>query len=170
MLFSNRVNDLIIQRLLGTVAGRGNYVFDNVDQARLQGLEVTTSAALGAGFKAGLNYQYLEAKDGLGQRLEKRPRHTLGLRLDWEGGAWRAGLRADSAQDQLLAALVPGQPLQPVPAVTLVGAQAWWQVDRNLELAAGVDNLTDTRLSDKSPLFIYAEPPRTWRLSLRWRR
>jgi hypothetical protein len=33
----------------------------------------------------------------------------------------------------------------------------------------GVDNLTDTRLSDESPLYTYAEQPRTWRLALRAR-
>jgi outer membrane receptor for ferrienterochelin and colicins len=29
-----------------------------------------------------------------------------------------------------------------------------------------VDNLTDTRLSDESPLLTYAEPPRAWRVAL----
>ena len=53
--------------------------------------------------------------------------------------------------------------------MTLVGAQASWQLDPRFELGAGVDNLSDVRLSAKSPLFIYAEAPRTWRLSLRWR-
>jgi outer membrane receptor for ferrienterochelin and colicins len=38
-----------------------------------------------------------------------------------------------------------------------------------LELALGVDNLTDLRLADESTLFLQAEPPRTWRLTLRGR-
>ena len=64
---------------------------------------------------------------------------------------------------------MPGQPPQPVPTLTLLGAQAQWQITPVVELGVGVDNLTDTRLSDKSPLFTYAEPPRTWRLALRTR-
>ena len=53
--------------------------------------------------------------------------------------------------------------------LTLLGAQAQWLVNPNLDLGVGVENLNDTRLSDKSQLFTYAEPPRTWRLSLRAR-
>jgi hypothetical protein len=32
-----------------------------------------------------------------------------------------------------------------------------------------VDNLTDVRLAERSPLFAQAEPPRTWRATLRGR-
>jgi outer membrane receptor for ferrienterochelin and colicins len=78
-------------------------------------------------------------------------------------------LRVDNTQGQLLASAVPGQPLQRVPALTLVGVQASWQLGRGLELGAGVENLTGLRLSEKSPLFTYAEAPRTLRLSLRGR-
>jgi outer membrane receptor for ferrienterochelin and colicins len=169
MVFTNRVNDLIVNKALGVVAGRATYTFQNVDSARLQGAEVSTVVALGVGFKAGLNYQYLDAKDGKGQRLEKRPRHTIGLRLDWERGPWSAGVRIDSSRDQLLASLVPGQPLQAVPNITLVGLQAAWKFAPGLELGVGVDNATDVRLSSLSPLFIYSEPPRTYRVSLRGR-
>jgi hypothetical protein len=33
-----------------------------------------------------------------------------------------------------------------------------------------VDNLTDLRPADRSPLYTHAEPPRTWKLALtgRW--
>ena len=107
--------------------------------------------------------------DGDGQRLEKRPRHSIGARLDWAWGPWTAGLLVTSTRGQLLASTVPGQPPQPAPTLTLLGAQAQWQITPVLELGVGVDNLNDTRLSEKSPLFTYAEPPRTWRLALRAR-
>ena len=80
-----------------------------------------------------------------------------------------AGLLLTSSRGQLLATSVVGQPPQPVPTLTLLGAQAQWLVNPNLDLGVGVENLNDTRLSDKSQLFTYAEPPRTWRLSLRAR-
>lgn len=169
MLFHNRVRDLIITRLFGTVGTSGQYVFENVDRARLQGVETSAAVALGGGIKAALNHQYLEATDGAGQRLEKRPRHTLGVRLDWDGGPWRAGAQLEHSRGQLLATAVAGQPLQPVPGITMLGAQVSRQIGHGLELGAGVDNLTDVRLSDKSPLFTYAESPRTYRLSLRGR-
>ena len=63
---------------------------------------------------------------------------------------------------QLLASTVPGQPPQPVPTLTLLGAQAQWQITPVLELGVGVDNLTDRRT------FVYHPyPARTWLLELR---
>ena len=168
-LFHNQVDNLIVARLFDVVAGRGQYVFDNIDQATLRGAEASLRSMLGGGFWATLNYQYLTAIDADGQRLEKRPRHSIGARLDWAYGPWTAGLLLTSTKGQLLASTVPGQPLQQAPTLTLIGAQAQWLVTPNLELGAGVDNLSDTRLSDKSALFTYAESPRTWRLTLRVR-
>lgn len=169
MLFHNRVDNLIVARLFNTVGVSGQYVFENIDRARLQGAEAAFTFMPGGGLQAALNYQYLDATDGTGRRLEKRPRHTLGARLEWEGGAWRAGLGVQSTQGQLLASPVPSQPSQAVPAVTLAGAHAQWRATPAIELGAGVDNLGDVRLAEKSPLFMYAETPRTWRVSLRGR-
>jgi outer membrane receptor for ferrienterochelin and colicins len=168
-LFHNQVDNLIVARLFDVVAGRNQYVFDNIDEATLRGAEASLRALLGGGFWATLNYQYLTAIDGDGHRLEKRPRHSVGARLDWAYGPWTAGLLLTSTRGQLLASTVPGQPAQPVPTLTLLGAQAQWQITPVLELGVGVDNLTDTRLSDESPLYTYAEQPRTWRLALRAR-
>lgn len=66
-----------------------------------------------------------------------------------------------------LASAVPGQPPQQGLSLRVLGAQAQWQVTPTLGLGVGVDNLSDERLCDKSPLFTYAEPPRTWRRALR---
>ena len=168
-LFHNQVDNLIVPRLFAVVAGRNHYVFENIDEATLRGAEASVRAVLGGGFWTTLNYQYLTAIDADDQRLEKRPRHSYGARLDWAHGPWTAGLLLTSSRGQLLATSVVGQPPQPVPTLTLLGAQAQWQVNPNLDLGLGVENLNDTRLSDKSQLFTYAEPPRTWRLSLRAR-
>ena len=168
-LFHNQVDDLIVPRLFAVVAGRNHYVFDNIDKATLRGAEASVRAVLGGGFWTTLNYQYLTAIDGDDQRLDKRPRHSYGARLDWERGPWTAGLLLTSSRGQLLATSVVGQPPQPVPTLTLLSAQAQWQATPNLDVGVGVENLNDTRLSDKSALFTYAEQPRTWRLSLRAR-
>lgn len=166
-LFRNQVDQLIVPKLFGTVAGRGQYVFENIDQARLQGVEIESRAALPAGWQVGLNYTYLDARDGNGQRLEKRPRHLVGAQLDWTGGLWRAVLRADHQADQLIAPVTVGQPLQPLPDTTRVSAQVARRLAKGLELALGVDNLNQLELANESPLFTWAEAPRTWRLTLR---
>ncbi|NLZ39993.1 MAG: TonB-dependent receptor, partial [Comamonadaceae bacterium] len=49
------------------------------------------------------------------------------------------------------------------------GAHLGRTLPGGLELAAGVDNLTNLSLAVKSPLFTAVEPPRTWRLALRGR-
>jgi len=168
-LFHNQVDGLIVPRLFAVVAGRNHYVFENIDEATMRGAEASVRAVLGGGFWTTLNYQYLTAIDGDGQRLEKRPRHSYGARLDWARGPWTAGVLLTSSRGQLLATSVVGQPPQPVPTLTLLSAQAQWLVTPNVDVGIGVENLNNTRLSDKSPLFTYAEPPRTGRLSLRAR-
>ena len=82
-LFHNQVDNLIVPRLFAVVAGRNHYVFENIDEATLRGAEASARAVLGGGFSATLNYQYLTAIDADDKRLEKRPRHSYGARLDW---------------------------------------------------------------------------------------
>jgi len=167
--FRNQVTDLVVPVAFGAVGTRTQYRFQNIDRARLQGVEAATTAQLGAGFTLGLSYQYLDARDGKHERLEKRPRHMLGTKLDWAAGAWRAGMRVEHSQGQMLASLVAGQPLQNAPSLTLVSAHAGLALSPNLDLSLSVDNLGNVNLADKSPLFIYAEAPRTWRAALRGR-
>ncbi len=169
MAFDQRVKDLIESRLVspGTVPGTGTYTYQNLERARLRGLESSVTGPLGAGFSSGLSYTYLDAKSGDGQRLDRRPRHSMTLRLDWKGGSWKAGLRSEYSADQQLPSLTTGAASQPVPALTMLGAHLVRTLPAGLELTLGVDNLSNVRLSDKSPLFTQVEPPRTWRTALR---
>jgi outer membrane receptor for ferrienterochelin and colicins len=121
------------------------------------------------GLRASLNYTYLDARDDSGERLEKRPRHSGAVKLDWEGGALRAGLRAEYTGEQLLPAPSVGAPAQPAGGFTQFGAYVALALPRGLDLTLVVDNLTDVRLSEQSPLFTHVEPPRTVQLTLRGR-
>jgi outer membrane receptor for ferrienterochelin and colicins len=166
-VFHNRVRQLIVPVLFNTVAGRGQYRFDNLDQATFRGAELSTRAALPAGFGVQVQLTYLDATDGHGQRLEKRPRLLAGAELNWGQGPWRAGVRVDHHRGQLIASTTVGQPAQPLPNLTRLSAFAHWRVDARWTVDAGVDNLSQLRLADESPLFTWAETPRTWRLALR---
>lgn len=167
--FYSRVDELIVPRLLRQVGTRGEYLFDNIDRARFQGVETALAWRLPAGFTVNGSYTYLEARDGNGNRLEKRPRHSLGLRLGWSEGPWRAGIDTQISGDQVLASTTPGQPPQSVPDLTRMGAHVGRELGHGLTLSAGVDNLTRLRLAEESPLFTGAEPPRSWRIALRGR-
>jgi outer membrane receptor for ferrienterochelin and colicins len=169
MLFRNQVRHLIITRYTGTAAGRGQYVFENADRATLQGLELAGTLRPHPGWTVGGSWQLLDATDGDGQRLEKRPRHALGLKIDWTADALRAGVRLEHQRGQLLASTTAGQPLQAAPPTTLVSAYAGLDLGHGLDLSLGVNNLGQLDLAQKSPLFVYAEAPRTWRLTLRGR-
>lgn len=171
MVFDQHIDDLIEVKLVkaGQVPGTGTYTYENVARARMRGVELGLGQALGAGFTLGLSYNYLDARDGAGQRLDKRPRNAATLRLDWQQVDWRAGARAEYAAGELLPAAVVGAPSQPAPSTTLVNAYLIRTLPAGLELALGVDNLTNLRLADESSLFQQAEPPRTWRLALRGR-
>ena len=164
-VFHNRVRDLMVAHQFGTVAGRGQYIYENIDRAKLQGLETRASWQSGPWSLQG-QYTYLNAVDGNDVRLEKRPRQQMTLRGEWNAQPWRAGLTIERQEDMLLASLVSGQPLQRAPDLTFVSLHGAYAVRKGLELRAGVDNVTDVNLARKSPLFTYAEQPRTWRLAL----
>lgn len=167
MAFYSRVENLIVPRLLRQVGTRGEYLFENIDRARLQGLETAVALRLPAGYAVNANYTYLDARDGNGQRLEKRPRHAVGLRLNWRQGPWRAGFDAQYSGGQVLASTTVGQAPQPAPDLTRLAAHVARELGQGLTLSAGVDNLGKLRLVEASKLFTGAEPPRTWRVALR---
>lgn len=172
MIFDQRVKDLIEVRLVapGPVPGIGTYTYENLARARLRGVEFGLAWPLGANFSAGTSYTYLDATNTLsGARLERRPRHSATVRLDWRGGPWRAGVSAERSADQLLPASTPNTPPQPVPGLTFVATHVAVALPQGLEATLGVRNLTDVRLSEKSPLYTHAEAPRTWHIGLRGR-
>ncbi len=169
MLFDQRVDELIDIRLVaaGSAPGLGTYTYENLARARLRGLEAGLVQRLGAGWRGQLSYTHLDARNGSGQPLDRRPRHSATARLDWEQGAWRAGLYAEFSGSQRLPAAGTGAPSQAVPAVTMAGAHLSRQLSAGLRLALSVNNLGKLRLADKSALFTHAEAPRSWRLALR---
>jgi outer membrane receptor for ferrienterochelin and colicins len=171
MAFDQRVEDLIEVRLVapGPTPGIGTFTYENLAKAKLRGLEASWLQPLGQGFTAGVNYTWLDAKNGNGQRLERRPRHSATLRLDWQQGAWRVGALIEHAGDQLLPASPPATGSRAVPDVTLLGGHVTVALSAALEATLAVRNLDDVRLADKSALFTQVESPRTWRLALRGR-
>ena len=171
MLFDQRVDNLVEVRLVtpGPTPGIGTYTYENLAKARLRGLEASAVWPLGAGFTGALSYTYLDARSGNGLRLERRPRHSATVRLDWQHGPWRVGAYAEHAGDQLLPAATANLPAQPVPDLTMLGANVSVGLPAGLEASLGVRNLSNLRLVDKSSLFTQVEAPRTWRITLRGR-
>lgn len=171
MLFDQRVRDLIELRLVrpGPVPGIGTYVYENLERARLRGLEAAWAERLGGGWQLQASWTWLDARSGDGEPLLQRPRHALGAQLDWTGGAWEAGLRLDHSSRQWLAAASAGAPPARGPDLTQLGLRLAWKPRKDLTVALAVDNLTDLQPTEKSALYLHAEPPRSAWLTLRSR-
>lgn len=161
-IFDNKVKNLI--ELTGPVSDR---TYKNVSEARLKGLELSSTVALGKSLNLKSSYQYLDAKDGDGSRLKHRPRHTLSSGISWR--------QKNSLKLNLGAEYLSGQIIEHNNVSTDVPGYVMWNtgvqksMGKNLDLALRIDNLTDVRLEDKSSAFLHEEYPRTISLELRGR-
>lgn len=167
MAFDNRVKNLIVPVATGVTVPRTVYRFQNVDRATLRGAELSGSVRPAVGWKLDATYQYLDATDGNGVRLEKRPRHTLGTGIEWATAQWRASAQLDATAGQAIASTTAGQPPVDVPPLAFLGASVTRQLEQGFRLTIGVSNLTNTNPPERSPLYTAGEAPRTLRVALR---
>ena len=145
------------QRLLpdylnGTLYGS---VVVNADRARARGLELAADWQANAQWRIkgalGLLHSRITRFDAPGGQLlqgrefSRAPRHNLSLELQWQPRAdvqvalnARHSARYHSADDN--------RPAYLVPAYTVLGARASWQITRHLQLFAYAHNLLDKAL------------------------
>ncbi|MBI4740703.1 MAG: TonB-dependent receptor [Betaproteobacteria bacterium] len=161
-LFHTKVEDLITYRLLSVVGIRRTYLYDNVNKASISGFEAGFTWDVGGSLSWNTDLTLLKTKDkATGKTLEDRPDATLASRLDWTiGDGWgaRGGLEYVGAQTGAGLGL---------PGYSLWNASIGKHLGKTFSLRAGVNNLSDVRLAEKSPNFGYAEPGRTLFATLR---
>lgn len=156
-VFQNTLRDLVQTACFANcgVFRQERRTYVNVAEARIRGLETGATLSLPLGFEFGGNYTYLDARDReLDARLAERPRHSLTSRLGWQNGAWSAHTRAQRVGSQLRN--VQGQALKK-PHYTLWHAGAAFAWNEQVTLRAGVENLTNERLAERSALFDFEE-------------
>lgn len=162
--FHSSVEDLITYRLLRVEGPRHVYQYDNVDEARINGIETGFAWDLAAGWSWQTSLAWLDSKDGnSGKELEYRPRLSGTSHLDWNGAdGWSARVgvqhvgRQYSAQGNL-------------PAYRLWNLRVSKAIGTHVDLQLAVENLGNLRLADESPLFGYAERGRTISANVRYR-
>ena len=140
------------------VGTRRTYLYDNVDAARIQGLEAGFTWAITDALRWSMDATLLRTRDkATGERLSDRPDTSVASRLAWRVAGWDAQLGAEYTGRQTSSG-------QRLPAYTLWNAsvgRAWaLGAHQRLNLRAGLENLGDLRLAEKSPAFGYAEQGR----------
>lgn len=158
-LYQTEIEDLITYRLLRQEGMRRVYLYDNVDRARIRGAELGASWLAASGLTLSLDLALLDTMDKTsGKALTDRPETSANARADWRAGPWSARLDAQYTGRQTATG---GAAL---PAYTLfnasVGHDLKLDAGYRLRLRAGVDNLGNVRLAQKSADFGYAERPR----------
>ena len=157
-LFRNDIDDLISYECITNCDQRfgREFLYVNVDEARTQGVETELTTSLTDDLHLAFNYTYLDAKDTANdERLEARPRHNANVSLTHHYAPWglKSTLRAEYIGEQMLNdEQAPGYSLWHLAFIKSFG--------KRLELRAGVKNIGDVRLADKSDKFDYVEQGR----------
>lgn len=172
-MFHNDIDDMIAYRRVGSTGPGGRfsiYQADNIDKARLRGVETELSASLSQGFDLTFGYNYLDAEDTQNhEALSGRPEHSVSLKLKHH--AQTLGL------DSTLRYQYVGKQsfendastMERVPGYSLWHLAFTKKLTSHFELQLGVENIGDIRLADKSKLIPYEERGRYFYSNLRGR-
>ena len=159
-VFNTEVKDLITYRLLRTEGVRRFYQYDNVDAARIRGLEAGVTWDVLPQLAWSTDVTLLHTRDkSTGKKLADRPSTSLASRLEWHNAqGWNARLSAEFIGSQTATgdAALPSYALWSAS----VGRQLQLDGGRQLVLRAGLENIGNVNLADKSANFGYAERAR----------
>ena len=161
-LFQNDLKDLVQTRCVRLCGLRGREIrtYENIDEARIRGVELGGGIDLPADLRLDANYTFLDNENrGTGQELAERPRHRANLTLGWTlADGFVAHLRGEYVGRQTVYPSATASAR--LPAYTVLSLDVSQRLTDGVTLRGGIQNLTDQRLSDKSPLFTYAEEGR----------
>ena len=164
-VFHTEVKQLITYRLLQKIGPRSIYQYDNVDAARIQGLEAGFTWDITPRLQWNNDATWLHTRDKTtGQQLNDRPRVAGNSPLQLQVQRWRAPQNAETTGQQKSAS---GK----LPAYTLWNASVGraWKLggERQLHLSTGIQNLGNVRMQEESPNFGWAEQGRRFFVNAR---
>lgn len=148
-LFHNDVKDMIVAVYDASGPSRA---WQNIAKAKTSGLELDGSVALNKAltFKGNLTVLNAEYTDASGEtvKLEFRPQQKAMLGLDWKiSDTITSGVAFNYVGEQYYQE-------EKLPSYTRVDLMGAARISKSLTLRAGVKNLTDVNLKDKSALFV----------------
>ncbi|OPL14049.1 MAG: hypothetical protein AVO34_05985 [Firmicutes bacterium ML8_F2] len=159
--FRNDVDDLIANNRIGSFGpgGRfGIYQADNVDKARIQGVETELEIVLPYALRLWVNYSYLDAEDTENDEpLPGRPEHSVNLKLahTLQSLGLHTVLRYQYVGEQFFEN--DDDRMQRVPGYSLWHASVSKTLSDHFDLQLGVENIGDVRLRDDAELYSYEE-------------
>lgn len=160
-LFRNDVRDLIQSYCAADCDALRVLRYENVDEARIRGIEIGTTVAPLLQLAVDFNYTYLDAKDlSENQPLAEKPKHAMNLTLKWSAtDKLNAQVRGNYNGKQTMYA---SEVRYGLPDYTLWGADLNYQLTSHLKLHLSGDNLTDENLAELSSRFNYVEVGRSY--------
>lgn len=151
--FHSNARDLIVNTQISKTGVFEIYQANNVQRARLSGLEAALTWKINPAFSWVTNFGVLRTKDlDLGTELEYRPRSTVNSRLDWTGPqGWSARLGVNYTGSQYR------KGTDRLPGYAVWNASVAKQLGKRYSVRVGVNNMGNTRLADKSPNYRHVE-------------
>lgn len=168
MAFQNNVDNLIqaVCTIGCTGAPGAIWSYENVDEARIRGIELGGGVELPWDMRLDANYTYLDPVDkATGEQLADRSRHLANATLLWSPlENLTTSLRAQYVGSQKT---TTGSGHQ--SDYTLLSAYANYSFNEHASLQLGIENLTDVRLADESSDYSFADEGRRYFVGLRTR-
>lgn len=165
-IFRNEVDNLI-QRS-GTQIDDGQYdrpyeYYENVEQALFQGLELEGSVELSAQLSIKANYSFTDARDATtNQQLTNRYKHSSLLQLNWKPSEHLSAFTSANYRGRkIIEQNDNGEELIQAP-YTLINIGLNYQLNDSFKFRAGIDNLSNQKLSDDIIALGHVESPRTY--------
>lgn len=166
MAFQNDLDNLIqtvcVVRCGGAPGARWTY--ENVDRARIRGIELGGGVELPWSMQLDANYTWLDPVDRTtGERLPNRSRHAANATLAWSPlENLTTSLRVNYVGSQRI---TTGSGRQ--PGYTLLSVYADYAFNENASLQFGIENITDVRLADENGDYAFADEGRRYFLGLK---
>lgn len=170
-LFQNDLDDLVQTVCISAcgVRGRERRTYQNVDRARIRGVELGAGLNLPYDLRFDTNFTYLDARDLTNDReLAERPRHSANALLRWVPvGPLSAQLRVNYVGRQVIAqTAASGTSYVALSPYTMWSVEGAYRLSETMTLRAGIENIGDERLANGGEGYSYADAGRLYFIGL----
>lgn len=163
--FYSDIKDLIAYNQIGQMGPTRLFEADNINKARIQGVETELSFELPHNLHLSTGHTWLDAEDrDTDEPLDGRPKHSVTAKLKHRFAPW--GLNS-TLRYHYVGRQYYQDGADRAPGYSLWHAAVEKSLTKQISIQLGVDNIGDQRLRDKAEVFPYDERGRFVYTSLR---